>query len=807
MFDFQLVYQPGTFIAVYQVQCQWSMLKTYFKIAIRNFARNKVHSLINMTGLALGMAAATLLLLNIAFGLSMDQFHEKKAHIYEAYTKGIVNGNLSCWNLTSGLLGPVMKDYPEVRSVARVTNSSKILRNQDKMIQAAGRFADPAFLSMFSFPLVEGNPQTALKGPNDIVITQQLATKLFGSANAINKIITSPSGDNFTVTGVLKDLPPNTQFSFEYLLSWTYLHGDGAWNNQLVNTFVELSPGTDLTAFNQKIAHAAGGSNTSASASLTQQTTFLYPLTKVYLENRFENGVPSGGNISNLRMLGGLAGIILLIACINFMNLSTARSEKRAKEVGIKKVTGAVRGSLILQFIGESVLTAFVAGIIALILVGLALPFFSTLTGARLSVPWTAPLFWLAALGFVLLTGLLAGSYPAFYLSSFRPIQVLKGNFQHGSALITPRKVLVVVQFVFAIFLINFTVIYQKQVQHELRREVGFAKDNLVYHPLTPALRHNYTALKNELTATGTALSVCESSAMVTRISSVESGLKWDGMDPGDNPGFVLMMENGGFIQTNGLSLIAGRDIDIEKYPDDTLSCVINEASVKALGFKDPVGQIIRDEEERWKIVGVVKDFLVGDPDQVSQPVLIKGGVHTGYINIRLNGSRPLADNIQRTETLLKKYNPDYLTDLQFADRDYAAKFHQARNGALLIKLFALVAIFISCMGLLGLSSYMAENRTREIGIRKVLGASVASIASLLTWGFVQLILIAVTIASPLAWFFMRFFLQHFPYRTSLDAWVLFAAGGGALLIALLTISMQVARAALMNPVKNLRTV
>ncbi|KAA2238853.1 FtsX-like permease family protein [Chitinophaga agrisoli] len=778
------------------------MLKTYFKIAIRNFARNKVHSLINMTGLALGMAAAIMLLLNIEFGLSMDQFHEKKAHIYEAYTKGIVNGAVSCWNVTSGLLGPALKDYPEVKNVARLTGSAKVLRNGETILPANGDFADPAFLSMFSFPLLQGNPQTALKGPNDIVITAQLAAKLFGSQNAINKVITTPTGDNFTVTGVLKDLPPNTQFKFDYLLSWAYLHGDGAWNVQIVTTFVELTPGVNLDVVNRKIARVGA----SRSPSLTEQTTFLYPLTKVYLENRFENGQPSGGNISNLRMLGGLAAIILLIACINFMNLSTARSEKRAREVGIKKVTGAVRGALILQFIGESVLIALMAGLIALLLVQLALPYFSTLIGAQLSILWASPLFWLAALGFVLLTGLLAGSYPAFYLSSFKPIQVLKGNFQNGNALVTPRKVLVIVQFVFSILLINFTVIYQKQVQHELQREVGFTRDDLVYHALTPALRSNYTALKNELTGSGAALSVAASSATVTRIASVESGLKWDGMDPNANPGFVLMMENGGFIRTNGLSLIAGRDIDIEKYPDDTLSCVINEASVKALGFKDPVGQIIRDEEERWKIVGVVKDFLVGDPDQVAQPVLIKGGVSTGYINIRLNAGGSLPENILRTEAILKKYNPGFLTDLQFADRDYDAKFHQSRNVAMLIKLFAFVAIFISCMGLLGLSSYMAENRTREIGIRKVLGASVASIASLLTWGFVQLILVAIVIASPLAWFFMRLFLQHFPYRTSLDGWVLLVAGAGALLIALLTISFQVGRAALTNPVKNLRT-
>ena len=780
------------------------MLANYFKIAWRSLFKNKLHSLINISGLALGMAAAVILLLNIRYGLSVDQFHEKKAQLFEAYNKGMANGELSVGNGTSSLLGPALHSYPEIKSVARVTGSAMLFRYADKKIEAGGFFTDPAFLSMFSFPLTEGSIESALKDPNDIVVTRRLAIKLFGSQDPTGKIITTPTGDNFTVTGVLQDPPVNSQFKFEYLLPYSYLHDPGAWNNWNTNTWVELKPDANVDAINQKIAGIIAR-NFPAERSASKSTIFLYPLTKVYLYGRFENGQPAGGNIDSLRLMGGLAAILLLIACINFMNLSTARSEKRGKEVGVRKVVGATRHSLIFQFIGESILMTALAGLISFTLVQIAIPYFDTLTETQLVVPWSSPAFWCAAGVFILFTGVLAGSYPAFYLSSFKPVRVLKGVLKNGNALVTPRKILVVVQFVFSICLINLIVIYQKQIRYELDREVGFSKDNLVFHPMTDDLRRNYSALKNELLSTGTALSVAESNTPVTRNAGEESGLKWAGMDPKINPWFILMMENGDFIRTSGLTLVAGRDIDLEKYPGDTLSCVINETSVKVLGFKNPLGQIIRDVDERWKIVGVVKDFLVGDPNQASEPVLIKGAVNTGYISIRIASSRPFVENARQAEAIIKKYNPNYITALRFADLDYAAKFQEARNVVMLIDTFAFIAIFVACMGLLGLAAYMAENRTREIGIRKVLGSGVAAIVSLLAREFVRLILVSIVIASPLAWLFMQFFLQHFTYRTPLNAWVLVISAASALLLALATIAFQLIRAAMANPVKSLR--
>jgi putative ABC transport system permease protein len=782
------------------------MLHNYLKVAIRNLFRNRAHSLINITGLALGMAAAALLILNIQFELGIDQFHKKKDRLYQAYMKGPRNGTIDSWNSTSALVAQELRKFPEIVSVTRLSFSYELFRYKDQKIPSYGSYTDPSFLSMFSFPLTKGNVQTALANPNNIVITGDLAKRIFGNDDPIGKTINTPAGDNFVVTALLKDFPKNSSLHYDYLLSWSKLRGPFYWNNQNSLTYVELAPNADPEVVNKKISDIVSSNFLGTGRTMEDQKVFLYPFKKVYLGGRFENGKPAGGEIDNLKLMGGLAGILLLIACINFMNLSTARSEKRGKEVGIRKVIGAARPSLIAQFIGESILLAALSGLVALMIVQLALPSFSTLVRQNLAIPWQSPLFWLTALGFVLMTGVLAGSYPAFYLSSFRPVRVLKGILKNGNALVTPRKILVVVQFVFSILLINFTLIYERQFQHVLDRETGYAKDNLVYHGLTGDLRRNYAAVKNELIATGIATTVSKASGTVTDINGVESGLKWDGMDPKANPGFNLMSEDGGLIQTSGLTLIAGRDIDIAKYPDDTLSCVINETSVKALGFSNPIGQIIRDVDERWKIVGVVKDFLAGNPDQATLPLLIKGGVGDGVITIRTNPARPFTENARKTEAILKKYNAGYLTDLQFADKDYEEKFRQAKNTGVLIHVFTLIAIFVSCMGLLGLATYMAENRTREIGIRKVLGSNVSGIVTLLARDFVKLVLVSVVVASPLAWLFMEFFLRHFYYRVSPDVWVLLASGVAALFMALFTISFQVIRAALRNPVSNLRS-
>ena len=779
------------------------MFKNYFKTAIRNIVKNKVVSFINITGLSLGMAGAVLLMLNIQYDLSFDQFHEHRNTIFKAYNKDVVNGKLECWSITPPPLAPALKqEYPEIRNFARIAGTQKLLSYKSDKLKGNGSYADPSFLKMFSFPLVKGNLQTALADPHSIVITEDFAKKMFGDEDPVNKIIRADNADNFTVTGVLKNPPYNTAFRFEYLISWSFLKAKNIehdqWDYNYVNTYVQLDPAANLHSVNSKI------SNITVRHTNQKEKTkiFLYPLSKEHLYGRFENGEPAGGNIDNVRMLGILAGVILLIACINFMNLSTARSEKRAKEVGVRKVIGANRRSLVLQFIGESILLAFIAGIIALGLVNILLPVFSSLAKVNLTIVWASPLFWISAIGFVLFTGVLAGSYPSFYLSSFKPIRVLKGVLRNGNALVTPRKILVIVQFVFSIFLINFTIVFHKQINHEQNRELGFVKDNLIFHPLTEDLRKNYSLVKNELLNSGAAVFVSKSSSPVTWSAGSVSGLTWPGQDPKANISFELVSSTGDFVKTNGLTLASGRDIDVEKFPTDTASCIINETAVQVPGLQNPIGQSISGN----KIVGVVKDYLIGSPKMATPAVLITGKDDANFVSMRLNSNHPSLANLEKVENILKKYNPNFLTEYQFADEEYAAKFKQAKDVASLMNTFTLIIIFISCMGLFGLAMYMAENRTKEIGIRKVLGASVARITSLLARDFIKLVMIAVLIASPLAWLFVTFFIRHFEYRTNISLWILMASGLGALFMALLTISFQSVKAAMGNPVKNLRT-
>jgi ABC-type antimicrobial peptide transport system permease subunit len=783
------------------------MFRNYLRIALRYLTLNKSLSFINIAGLALGMAGATLLLLNIQYDASVDQFHEKKDRLYMVYNKGIADGVLQCWNVTAAPLGPALRtEFPEISSMTRTMPAEKLFQYHDKLLKGRGQYVDSTFLSLFTFPLLRGDINTALSDPRSIVLTEQLAKKLFGDEDPMNKTITVGNTLPATVTGIVKDPPYNTDIKFDYLLPWAFGKPkgteDGNWNYNYTSTYVELSPGAHIETLNKKIAGIAirhDKENISAEV-------FLYPFSRVFLYNHFENGKPSGGRIDNLHMLASLAAIILLIACINFMNLGTARSEKRAKEVGVRKVIGANRSSLIFQFIGESVVFAAIAGVLALLLVQALLPVFSGFARAHLAIDWQSPVFWLLAIGFILLTGLLAGSYPAFYLSSFRPAKVLKGIISNGNALVTPRKILVVLQFVLAIFLINFTLLLRRQIQFTKERPIGYTKENLLYHPMTDQLRKNYTALKNELIASGTAEAVAQSSTVITQGGTTVSGLTWPGMDPNANPGFESIAEQGGFVRTNGLQLIAGRDIDVATYPSDTNACVINETAARLMKMAHPVGQVIPFEGVNWKIVGVVKDFLIESPYRLTSPLFMRGTYDANYISIRLGGNNTSVANIERAEAIIKKYNPGFLTECRFADEDYAAKFKEEEDAGRLLDGFALVAVFISCMGLLGLSIYMAENRIREVGIRKVLGAGVGSITLLLTRDFVRLVLIAILLASPLAWLFMRSFLRNFAYRTEISIGLLIASGGAALLIALITVSFHSIKAAVVNPVKSLRT-
>jgi ABC-type antimicrobial peptide transport system permease subunit len=786
------------------------MFKNYLKVAFRNLLRNKGFSIINISGLAVGMASAILILLWIQNEVSYDQFHANKDRIYEAWNRASFSGTLNSWNTTPKILARTLeRDLPEVEQAVRVDWGSNFLFSiGEKRLTVEGTIVDSNFLQVFTFPLIEGNPKSVLNDMHSIVLTQTLAKKLFGDNDAMGKIIKIDNKDNFTVTGILKDLPANTRFKFEYLVPWSYKRylgdDDDNWGNNSTRTYVLLKPNASVASVNAKLKTF----KPKYDKDDPKWEMFIYPLSRWRLYSSFTNGVEDGGGlIEYVRMFSVIAAFILLIACINFMNLSTARSEKRAKEVGIRKVVGARKGILISQFIGESILLAFIAGIIAVVIVQFSLPGFNKLLNEKIFIQYDNINEWLYFLGFIVFTGILAGSYPAFFLSSFQPIKVLKGTFKKAHALVTPRKVLVVLQFTFAIILIICTIIVKQQIDYARDRDTGYNKNNLIYHLFTGDIQKNFSLIKNELLSSGVASSVTKTSAPLTQSWSDGWGQEWEGKDPNDKTDFYRYNEDEGLGVTAGLTFVQGRDFDLKQFPTDSNGVILNESALKVMKFKNPMGKIIKDNGQNWHVVGVIKDFILTSPYQPTRPMLIYGA--KAWFNtmlIKFNDKNSTAENLKKAETIFKKYNPEYPFEYKFIDEEYARKFQNEQFIGILAGIFAGLTIFISCLGLFGLATYMAENRIKEIGVRKVLGASVTGITTLLSKDFLKLVIVSFFIAAPVAWWAMNAWLKDYPYHVSVQWWVFVMAGLLSIVIALLTVSHQAIRAAVANPVKSLRT-
>ncbi|MDB5133496.1 MAG: transporter permease [Mucilaginibacter sp.] len=788
------------------------MLKNYLKITWRNLLRHKAFSLINIVGLAIGMASSALILLWIQNEISYDQFHVKKDRLYEVYNRSVFDGKLWCWGTTPKVMAKTLKqDYSQVEEVSRTSNGNFLFTVGDKHLNVNGNFTDPGFLTMFSFPLINGNAGTALNNINNIVITQKLSKKLFGNDNAMGKVIKIDSNAYFTVTGVLKDLPNNTQFNFEYLMPWAYLKkiggDDGGWGNNSVQTWALLKPNVTEAAVNKSIVNI-----TRSHSDIKDIDVFLHPASKWRLYSKFDQkGKVEGGRIETVKIFSLIAAFILLIACINFMNLSTARSEKRAREVGIRKVVGALRGSLIYQFLGESILIALIAGALALLIVQLSMSGFNLLTDKQLYIPYGNPYFWLIALGFIFITGAISGSYPALYLSSFKPVSVLKGTFKAANALITPRKLLVVIQFTFAVVLIICTIIIRQQMKYAQDRDTGYKKNNLVYVMMTGDDEKHYASIKNELLSSGAASAVTKTSAPITQAWSDSWDFLWEGKDISKKIDFNIFNTDGDLVKTMGLKIVAGRDIDVKAYSTDSTALILNETAVKIMGFKDPIGKIVKRGEgtdtKDWHIVGVVKDFILQSPYEPVKAMIIQGPKSWfNVIHFKLNSANTTADNLKRAENVFKKYNPEYPFEYNFIDQEYAKKFGDEQRTGTLASLFAGLTIIISCLGLFGLAAYMAQNRIKEIGVRKVLGASVTGITTLLSKDFLKLVIISLVIASPIAWYFMDKWLNGYTYRITISIWVFVIAALLTMMISIITVSFQAIKAALANPVKSLRS-
>ncbi|MBD2702327.1 ABC transporter permease [Spirosoma sp. BT702] len=794
-----------------------TMLRNYLKIAFRNLARQKGYSFINIGGLAVGMAVAMLIGLWIYDELTFDTYHKNYDRIAQVMQTQTINGNTSTFAaIPIPLAAELRTKYGD--NFKHVVLSSwaegHLLSFGNKKFWRVGNYIEPEAPDMFSLKMLKGT-KSGLQEPYSIMISESVARAFFGTADPLGKLIKIDNQFAVKVTGVYEDLPYNTRFNnLEYMVPWQVnvairdwvKNSQQKWDNNSFQIYVQLADKVDLDQVSAKIKDAKLA-NAGKEQAKFKPEIFLQPMRNWHLYSEFKNGVNVGGQIQFVWLFGIIGVFVLLLACINFMNLSTARSEKRAKEVGIRKAVGSVRMQLISQFMSESLLVVCIAFGLALVLVQLILPYFNEVAAKQMTLLWSTPVFWLLGIGFTLLTGLIAGSYPALYLSAFQPLKVLKGTFRVGRFASLPRQVLVVVQFTVSVTLIIGTIIVFRQIQFAKNRPIGYSRSGLLYvQTTTPEIHNHFDAFRAELIQSGAVSEIAESESPLTGIWTVNGGFDWDGKDPDQQPDFAVIGVTHDFGKTIGWQFKEGRDFS-KKFGTDSTAMVINEAAAKFMGLKEPVGKIIREGDLRYKIVGVIKDMVMESPyEPARQTLFYISRFPSNFVNIRINPNLNASEAVSKIGAIYQKYAPSTLFDYKFADQEYAKKFAVEERIGTLASFFAVLAIFISCLGLFGLASYVAEQRTKEIGVRKVLGASILNVWSLLSKDFVVLIIIAFCIAAPIAWYFLGNWLQKYQYRTELSWWIFAGTGAGALFITLLTVSFQSLKAALVNPVKSLRS-
>jgi len=791
------------------------MLKNFIRVAWRSLIANKAFSLINILGLALGIASSLLIFLWVNDELSVDKFHAHSDRLFIMYENESIDGRTFTGYWTPGLLAQELKKkIPDIQSATdMMTHEGTNFEAADKKFKEDGMDADSDFFRMFSYPLLEGNPATALNNPACIAISAPMADRFFGSpAQAIGKTIRWENSRDFTVTAVFAEPPANSSAKFDYVINWSAELDTNPWlrqwDNNSPNTAILLRPGADPKKVAAKLDHFLDLYNHSFTKTFRLDLA-MQPYGDTWLREKSTdtNGKVSGGRIQYVQLFSLIAVFILFIACINFMNLTTARSGRRAKEIGIRKVAGAVRGSLLRQFLIEAILITAVASVVALLIVSAVLPAFNQLTGKQIVLPWSNPLFWACLTGLTLLTGTLAGSYPAAFLSRLQPIKVLKGALKFTGSAILLRKGLVVFQFVLSIVLIIGTIVVSSQISYLQTADLGFNRDNLVYIPMEGDLTAKYPVFRREaakITGIGSVSALQDRPTHIGR--DITSSLDWTGRDPNSNAQFAVTAAGDDFIKTMQLHLLQGRDF-YPDYPADTSGYIVNEAAVKVLHYKNPIGQPLKLWGRQGKIIGVVRDFHLASLHVVIMPLVIRlrNPDEFGNILVRIDG-RHTKETLASLTKLCAALNPQFPFTYYFTDERYQRQYKsdvivsRLSNGA------AVLAIFISCMGLLGLAMFTAQQRTREIGIRKVLGAGVMSLLTLLSGEFLVLVLIALVIASPLAWWAMHAWLQDYAYQISIQWWFFALAGATAVLIALATVSFQAFKAALANPVKSLRS-
>ena len=783
------------------------MFKNYLKIAWRNLWRNKGYSALNIFGLAIGITCASLILLWVEDELSFDTF-PKQDLVYYVKTNQKFEGE---WRTvdqsTPGPLAKAMKDeIPGVVRSSRSLGAEVLFEVGDNSINKYGRLADPDFLDIFSLSFVEGNLSNALEKPDGIVLSQETATHLYGEGtSALGKVVRVNDGVDYTVTGVFENLPHNVSYWFDWVAPFESFAADKPWMSEYGNlfsdTFVELSPEADLETVDAKVRKLLP-----AKRGDEDIVAFLHPMKDWYLRSNFEGGKQVGGQIVYVRLFALIAIIILLIACINFMNLSTARSEKRANEVGVRKVLGSGKKALISQFMAEALITAMLAAFVSIILLMVLIPQFNILIEKQLELRLYDTTHVLSLLGITLTCGLLAGWYPAFYLSAFKPVEVLKGvSSPKGSASII-RKGLVVLQFTVSIIFIISTIIVYQQINHVKSRDLGFEKENLIRLPVNGDIIKNFNPIQQDMIASGKIENIGLNNSEILSGGNNGWGFEWQGGTDTEDVLISTRYISSGFFETAGMKIIEGRGFD-DNIDNANNNILITETFAKLMGEGSSLGKTVRRDDESYTVIGVVKDYLYGDMYGASDPVMFfnyHGDAQ--HLYVKTKQGLAITEALAVMENVMKKHNPAFPFEYQFVDDAFNARFKSEKLIGNLSQIFALLAIIISCLGLFGLAAYTAEQRKKEIGVRKVLGSSVKGIVQLLSKDFMRLVIFALLIAGPIAWWMMQNWLEGFAYRIEIDWWVFAIAGLAAICIALATVSFQAIKAALANPVKSLRT-
>lgn len=793
------------------------MLKNYLKTAIRSLRKNKGYSFLNIFGLAIGIACAGFIFLWVEDELSFDQFHTKKDQLYNIRENQKYDAYTATFNSTPAPMAPVIKkEIPGIANTCRINGlDAKLITIGERSMYANGSYVDASLFSMFTFPFVQGNAENAFQQLYSMVITQSTAKKFFGDAkNVIGKTVRVDNKQDYVITGVIKDIPKNSTIQFEWVspfqiwwdenISWAQY-----WGNNDLSTYVELKPNVSPASVDKILYNFIQKREPKSNAR-----PFLFSAHDWHLRDDFANGVQTGGGrITYVHLFSVIAWIILLIACINFMNLATARSEKRAREVGVRKVLGSGKRMLIFQFIGEALFMAFLSAVLAAIIMALLLPAFNLLVQKNLDLGLNNPLHLSALIIITIICGLVAGSYPSLYLSSFSPVFVLKGIKMKNNSAAFIRKGLVVLQFSVSIILIISTIVIFQQIQHVKNRSLGFNKSNLLQVDMNSEMTKNYQAIQQDLLGTGVIENLAVSNYNTLWGGNNTGGLVWEGKKSNNEVLISMRYVSPGFMKTSGIKILEGRDLaGTDSTESKSMNVVITQSLEKLMGSNKAVGKALHWDDDTsgtvLNVVGVVNDYVYGDMYAKSDPVMFfcVNTPHASNMYVRLKPNVHVETAVKQIAAVLKKDNPSYPFTYHFVDDQFNAMFQNEQLISKLSRVFATLTIIISCLGLFGLAAYTAERRIKEVGVRKVLGASVTSITTLLSKDFLLLVLVSCLVAFPVAWWMMHSWLQQYKYRIEISWWIFLAAGISAILIALITISFQSVKAARANPVKSLRT-